>query len=418
MHFKSYKVRLEPNNRQRSQFAQHAGVARHAYNAGLNYCIASYDKEKKTPSAITMHKWLVAEVKSKFPWYYKASKFSSQQALRNLEVSFKNFHLYQKKYGYKNYRFKIVNGKKKIVGLKGLPKFKKKGRNDRFYLEGKILIEKNKIKLPKIGWVKLSEAVPVDEIKNCTISKIADHWYLAFKTEVQTNHTEKKHQAVGVDLGVKQLAVLSNGETFENLKPYKNAKLKIRRDQKAVARKFMKGAENQSANYKKSCLKLAKTHNRVANIRINNIHKITSYLAKNFESVTIENLRVHNMSKNHKLASAILDGGFYEFKRQLLYKKSWYGGKVIIANSFFASSKTCSNCGAIKKELTLDQRVYNCNYCHYRQDRDLNAAINLENLEVSSTLTAFGDESSADSFKPTAQLVDELGRKHQVFNFE
>jgi len=137
-------------------------------------------------------------------------------------------------------------------------------------------------------------------------------------------------------------------------------------------------------------------------------------LSKNFETVVIEDLKPKNMAKNHNLASAILDGGFFEFKRQLLYKKQWYGGSIIIANTFFPSSKLCSCCGNKKEKLKLSEREYTCYNCAVTLDRDLNASVNLNNLAVSFTATAFGDESTG-SFE--LQLVDELGIKHQMFTF-
>jgi len=225
---------------------------------------------------------------------------------------------------------------------------------------------------------------------------------------------EKTGSVVGVDLGIKTLATLSDGNSFANLKPYKNAKLKLRKHQKEVSRRFVKGAESQSSNYKKSVLKLSKTHATVANVRKDNLHKITTYLAKSFETVVIEDLKPKNMSKNHKLASAILDGGFFEFKRQLIYKKSWYGGNVIVANTFFPSSKKCSSCGNKKDALKLSDRTYSCSSCGMIMDRDLNASLNLKNLAVSYTAAAFGEESSADS---SVQFLYELGMKHQVFAF-
>ena len=412
MQYKSLKIRLEPTKVQREMFAKHAGTARHAYNQALNYCNDLFKDGKSIPSAITLHKWLVATVKKKHSWYYEVSKCAPQQALRNLETAYKNFHRLQKQSGYKLLHYKHVNGVKVSIGLQGLPRYKKKGRGDSFYLEdnGKygIRIEDNKVKLPRIGWVKLSETLEVKSIKNCTISRTADHWFITFRVEHILAITKKKELVVGVDLGIKALATLSNGEIFKNKKPYRKAKEKLRRQQKEVSRRFVRGAENQSNNYKKSVQKLAKIHARVANVRKDCLHNLTTYLAKNFEVVVIEDLKVKNMVKNKKLASAILDGGFFEFKRQLLYKKAWYGGEVILADTFFASSKLCSNCGNKKPSLKLSERKYACNSCHLEIDRDLNASINLKNLAVSSTVSALGDGSSVLF---STQPVDELGTK-------
>lgn len=406
MLYKSYKIRLEPNNKQLTALKGHAGVSRHAYNQGLNYCNELYDKNINTPTAIDLHKWLVATIKKEYTWYYDYSKCSPQQSLRDLESAFKNFHRIQKK---SKYTLKDSKGK-----LKGLPKFKKKGIRDSFYLEGNIFINGKKIKLPKIGWIRLSENVSVNSIKNCTISRISDDWYISFKTEHLKENTIKKHSVVGVDLGLKTLATLSNGEVIENVRAYKKSKNKLRRLQKTVSRRFVKGAKSQSKNYNKSKIELSKCHKRISDIRKDVLHKTTSYLSKNFDTVVIEDLNVKGMSKNHRLASSILDGGFYEFKRQLMYKKEWYGGSVIVANRFYASSKTCSRCGNVKESLLLSERVYCCDNCGLQIDRDLNASINLEKLAVSYTVTAFGVGSSVEQ---SIQSNDELGIKHQMFTF-
>lgn len=405
MIYKSFKIRLEPNNKQKSLFKGHAGVNRHAYNNGLSYCKDLYSKGEKTPSAFELHKWLVATIKKEYSWYYNYSKCSPQKALIDLETAYKNFHKIQKKSGYS---LKDEKGR-----LKGFPNFKKKGIKDSFYLDGSIKIQDKKIKLPRIGWVNLSEYIKVSNIKNCVISRIANDWFIAFKVEHNPIKTEKKYKSIGIDLGIKTLATLSNGEEFINLKPYKNAKIKLRKQQKKVSRRFVRGAEKQSSNYKKSVLKLSKTHKTISDVRKDSIHKLTTYLAKNFETVVIEDLAVKNMSKNHNLASAILDSGFFEFKRQLLYKKQWYKGNVIIANRFFPSSKLCSVCGVKNINLKLSQRTWVCENNH-KLNRDLNASVNLEKLAMSSIVSAFGDESSTDN---SVQFVDELGIKHQIFIF-
>lgn len=393
---KSIKIRLELNDKQKSMCVGHAGVARHAYNQGLAYCIDTYKNgDTKFKSAIDLHKWLVATVKKNNLWYYNYSKYTPQEALRNLEKAYKTF--------FKN--------------KKGFPKFKKKGRKDSFYLEGNIKTNGNKIKLPKFGWVKCSEILPNVPIKNITISRIADNWFIAFKYEFTPIKTNKPFKSVGVDLGIKTLATLSDGKIFTNLKPYKNVKKKLRKQQKEVSRRYVKNAKNQSKNYKKSVLKLSKIHAKIANIRKDCLHKITTYLAKSYETVAIEDLKVSNMVKNHKLASAILDGGFFEFKRQLLYKKQWYGGNIILVNTYFPSSKLCSSCGNKKTDLKLSEREYVCTECGTVLERDFNASQNLNNIAVSSTVNnAFGAESSIGSKNPI-QFCDELGMKHQLFTF-
>ena len=361
---KSLKIRLELNNEQATLAAKHAGVARHAYNWGLDVCKKAYLNGEKRPSAIDLHKKLVAEVKKENAWYYEVSKCSPQEALRNLDKAY-----------IKCFREK-----------KGLPVFKKKGIRDSFYLEGAIEIKENQIKIPKFGKVKISEILDIQGIKNVTVSKTAGQWFVAFKIPQAPNlPKQEKINPIGVDLGIKTLATLSDGTFFENKRPYKKLKRKLKIAQRKVSKK-VKG----SANRKKAIQKVAKIHYKIANIRKDNLHKLTTYLAKNHSEVVIEDLNVRGMSKNHKLASAILDGGFYEFRRQLSYKCEWYGSQLTVVDRFYPSSKTCSCCGTIKKELKLIERIYHCESCKISIDRDFNAAINLRNKAVSYTASACG----------------------------
>jgi putative transposase len=210
-----------------------------------------------------------------------------------------------------------------------------------------------------------------------------------------TPPTFKNQEVVGVDLGVKQLAVLSNGEQIEGTKPHKNLLDKLRRLNKSLSRK-VKG----SKNWLKSKLKLSKLHARIANIRKDALHKLTTKLVQEFDVIGIEDLKVSGMVRNHKLARSILDMGFSEFRRQLEYKSVIAGLKIVFANRFFPSSKMCSRCGNVKSDLTLSDRVYCCNNCGFKLDRDLNAAINLKNIAVGSTVSACGLISS-----DTAKLI-------------
>ncbi|NEQ73437.1 MAG: IS200/IS605 family element transposase accessory protein TnpB [Okeania sp. SIO2C9] len=350
---KSIKTKLKVNNKQKTLLARHAGVARHAYNWGLATCISEYESTKKRPSAISLHKRLVAEVKSINPWYYEVSKCAPQQALRDLERAFENFL---------------------TIPKCGFPKFKKKGKKDSFYLEGSIkIIQGNYIKLPRIGIVKTYEILPTVPVKNVTISKKADNWYISFKYDYQTNPTAKGRDIIGVDVGINTLATCSDGSQFANVKPYKQAKKRLTRYQRRVNKK-----EPGSRNRAKAVKKLAKVHKKVADIRADTLHKLTTWLAKNHSTIIIEDLNVSGMLKNHKLASAIADCGFYEFKRQLTYKCEWYGSNLVIADRFYPSSQLCSHCGHQQK-MPLHKRTYECRNCGFSADRDFNAAVNLEN---------------------------------------
>ena len=354
-----FKTKLKLNDQQRTILAQHAGVARHAYNWGLGLTKQILDhnqnnpEEKiKFPSAIDLHKWLVALVKPKYSWYYESSKCAPQYALRQLREAWAR-------------AFKKTSKP---------PRFKKKGRNDSFTLDGTIkVVDHYKIQVPKIGILGTFERLPFGyKPKNVTIARQGDSWYISFKLEVEPNHTPKTVDVVGVDLGVKILAYLSTGIVFSGAKSYKKyenklAKLQWRNRNKVIG----------SVNWKKTQIKIARLHRRIANIRKDTLHKLTTYLAKNHSQIVIEDLNVSGMLKNRKLAKAIADMGFHEFRRQLEYKCQLYGSKLIVADRFFASSKTCSNCGWHNPDLKLSDRWFCCIGCGSFIERDWNASINL-----------------------------------------
>ncbi|MFL9453052.1 MULTISPECIES: RNA-guided endonuclease InsQ/TnpB family protein [Nostocales] len=357
-----FKTELKLNNWQRTMMLKHCGVARHAWNWGLGLTKQLLEHNKVNPddkipfpSAIELHKWLVALVKPENKWYYECSKSTPQMALRALRVAWKDG----------------------LEKRKGVPKFKKKGKQDSFTLEGTIKVKGVKrIQVPVIGILKTYEKVPSVPIKTCTISREADRWFISYKVEVKDLEPGCSltwmHPDVGVDLGVKALATLSTGKVFEGVKADKQHQAKLSRMQ-WLHRNKVKG----SANWKKAQMQIARLHRRVANLRKDYLHKLTTYIAKNHSFVTIEDLNVRGMMANHKLAAAVQDMSFYELRRQLEYKCKLVGTKLIVADRFYPSSKSCSKCGHLKKSLTLDERIYHCEVCNFKCDRDLNAAINL-----------------------------------------
>ncbi len=365
-----FKTELKPNQKQKTLFAKHCGVARHAWNIGLSALkfVLEHNKNNpeqklKIPTAIDLHKWLVAVIKPNYPWYYEVSKCPPQQALRNLCSSLKDF------FSKKKIRGKIVS----------FPRYKKKEKHDSFYLDGSIKTDHFAIKLPNIGWVRTYERLPQGITpKNVTISRKADKWFVSFKVEVTEENTPKLKEVVGVDLGIKNLATLSTGESIEGAKSYKRLEKKLSRLQYLLRKK-----QKFSNNWKKAQLQIAKLHLKIADIRKDTLHKLTTYLAKNHGTVVIEDLNVSGMMANHKLAKAIADMGFYEFRRQLEYKTKLYGSKLVIVDRFFPSSKTCSNCGCKKTELNLSDRIFKCDDCGFELDRDFNDSINLSKVASS-----------------------------------
>jgi putative transposase len=374
-----FKTELKVSKQQRLLLAQHAGVARHAWNQGLALCQqviihnrTNPDDKIKFPTAIDLHKWLVAAVKSTHPWYYEVSKCAPQYALRHLSDAFKSF-------------FKKV---------KGFPNFKKKGRHDSFTLDGAIHIDHKKVKVPVIGWLKTYEILPFGyKPKSVTISKQADQWFISWKIELETNETPKKQELVGVDLGINHLAILSTGEIFDGAKSYKRSESKLARMQYLNRHKQV-----GSNNYRKAQIQIARLHQKIANIRKDTLHKITTYISKNHAVIGIEDLNVSGMLANGKLSKAIADMGFYEFRRQLEYKTQLYGSKLVVVDRFYPSSKTCSSCGEKKSSLSLSQRRFQCDHCGFDCDRDVNAAIKCEKEAVRLTVLACGLD-SADTFR-------------------
>jgi putative transposase len=358
-----FKTQLKVNFTQRQKLARHAGVARHAYNWGHGLCLGilshnadcSPDEKIKFPTAIDLHKWLNKLVKPENLWYYEVSKCAPQYALRHLAQAWQD--CFKKK--------------------KSRPKFKKKGRQDSFTLDGTIkILSENKIQVPVIGILKTYERLSGNyQPKNVTISREAERWFISFKIDVNVTPTEKKTDVVGIDLGIKALATLSTGVSIEGIKAYKKYSNKLARLQRQVSRKSL-----GSANRKKSQLQVQKLHRKIANLRKDTLHKLTSQLCKNHAVNVIENLNVSGMMANHKLAKSIADMGFYEFRRQMEYKSQIYGSQLIIVDRFYPSSKICSNCGSIKDSLLLSERLFGCDHCHLKIDRDLNAAKNLEKI--------------------------------------
>ncbi|MFX1510887.1 MAG: RNA-guided endonuclease InsQ/TnpB family protein [Promethearchaeota archaeon] len=358
--YQAYRYELDPNNRQRTHMAKHAGCARFAYNWGLVERIRRYETKKgkeRFTNSIEQHKELNQLKLSKFPWMYEVSKCAPQAALQDLEKAFHNFRR-----GLKN-RTRI-----------GFPKFKKKGVNDSFRLEGTIKVIGKVIQLPRLGKIRLKEIPAISgRILNATVSRKADRWFVSICVKQErVNPSPVLGPKIGVDLGIHSLATLSNGIAYENPRALASKLRKLKKLSRQVSRK-----SRGSRNRRKAVIRLAKLHWRISNIRKDVLHKITSYLAKNHNQIMIEDLCVKGLIKNRSLSRAITDVGFFEFRRQLEYKTKWYGSELIVAPRFFPSSKRCSSCGFTKKELSLYTRYFRCEVCGLELNRDLNAAINL-----------------------------------------
>ena len=366
---RAFKTELDLNNAQKTACAKHAGAARFAYNWGLGRKIEAYQAGQKVPNAIDLHRELNALKKTELSWMYEVSKCAPQEALRNLDQAYAHF-------------FRRVKEKQAGKNVKvGFPRFKsRKNGLGSFRLTGVIRIFENAIQLPRLGVLHLKERgyLPTDgvHILSATVSERAGRWFVSVQVEMEISDPEPlEKDTAGVDLGVLRMATVSDGNGVDNPHALRQALTKIKRLQRRVSRR-----QKGSANRKKAVQQLARAHYRVANIRKDALHQATSRLAKTKSAIVLEDLNVSGMLKNHHLAQAIADVGLYEFRRQLSYKGEWYGCEVLVADRFYPSSKRCSDCGQIKPGLTLSEREYRCEYCGLVIDRDLNAAINLEQL--------------------------------------
>ncbi|WP_300049563.1 RNA-guided endonuclease TnpB family protein [Malikia sp.] len=285
--------------------------------------------------------------------------------------------------------------------------------NDQFSLDG------SRTRIPNLGWVRMRESLRfAGKILSATVSRVADRWLVSITVDTQDdshlpqaeNEPQDENQvkgesrrsqnqgAVGVDLGISALATLSTGEVIPGPKPHKALLGHLQRLSRGLSRK-----QKGSANRKKAKARLAKLHARITNIRSDALHQLTTDLTRRFHTIGIEDLNVRGMIKNRRLARSVADMGFFEFRRQLTYKSAMRGGQVIVADRWYPSSKTCSGCGHKLDELPLSVRDWTCPACGAVHDRDVNAAINLRNLAVSSTVTACREEGAGLGRKTKAK---------------
>jgi putative transposase len=385
---RAYRVELDPNNVQRTALLRHAGCARWAYNWGLRRKIEEYETHGKSPGAMALHRDLNALKKTAtedggVPWMYEVSKCAPQEALRDLDRAFQHFFR------------RCKQGDKR----KGFPRFKSRKRGiGGFRLTGTIKVTEDgrHVQLPKLGLLRVKERgyLPGPDgdgvrILSATVTEQAGHWFVSLAVEQEIADAEQRPtgDTVGVDVGIKTLATVSDGRTFDNPKSLRGAEARLRRLQKAVSRK-----QRGSNNRKKAVEQLRRQHYRVTCIRRDSIHKATSAITKSASAIGIETLNVKGMMQNRRLSKALSDASLSEFLRQIEYKARWRGAVVVKADRFYPSSKTCSGCGSVKSDLTLGDRTYRCESCGLVIGRDLNAALNLRALAVSSTVTACGED--------------------------
>jgi putative transposase len=385
----AFRLELSSNAAQRQALARHIGVARFAYNWGLERCQKALEEGKRLPSAAELHKAWNAWKRENAPWWTEVSKCAPQEAFRDLEKALKNWKARRARF----------------------PRFKrKKSLNDnKARLTGTIKVFPRQVQLPRIGRVKSKE--PTEKLLNlleeggakilsATISREADRFYVSLTCEVERPDPKPKEvrsedDVVGVDLGLSSFATLSDGTRIEAPKPLAKRLRLLKRRSKQFSRK-----EKGSNNEREAALRLARLHRKVKNLRRDFLHKLTTWLARTKPAIVVEDLSVRGLSRGW-LSRSVADVGWGAFLRMLEYKARWYGATLIVAPRSFPSTRLCSRCGHLHGKMPLSQRVFRCGACGQEMDRDLNAALNLRAYGLAhlmgSTASSAGSDAPGDS---------------------
>ena len=373
---KSFKTEINPTEEQKVKIRKTIGTCRFIYNFYLAHNKELHESGKKFMSSSRFRVWLNNEYlpnHSEYSWIKEAYSKSVTQAVNDGQTAFTRFFNHKSAF----------------------PKFKKKGKSDvkMYFVRNNpkdCLCERHRIKIPSLGWVRIKEKgyIPTTKdgyvIKSGHVSIKADRYYVSVLIEIPDHRiVSNSSEGIGIDLGLKDFAIVSNGKTYKNIN--KSARLrklekKLAREQRRLSRKYenlKKGGSTQKRNIQKQKLKIQKLHQRIDNIRTDYINKIIAEIVKTKPShITIEDLNVSGMMKNRHLSKAVASQKFYEFKTKLLAKCKEYGIELRIVDRWYPSSKTCHCCKNIKKDLKLSDRLFRCD-CGYIEDRDFNAALNL-----------------------------------------
>lgn len=372
---KTYKYRIYPTLEQQNQMTNIFGCVRFVYNLGLETKISAYIANKTNLSCFDLSNQLTQLKKNEATWLKNCPSQSLQDTLANLDNAYTKF-------------FKGA----------GFPKFKNKNAKQSFSLpQGvKVDFEKHKVFIPKLKWMNcIFDREFKGNVKTCTISKTkTNKCFIAIlidtQKELPIKSTIKESTSIGVDLGIKDLAILNDGTKFENPKYYQNAQKRLKVEQRTLSRRFKKNKkyEEQSKNYFEQKLIVAKLHEKIKNQRLDYLHKLTTSIIKKYDTVILEDLDVNSLLQNNSkaMSKAIQDVSWRELRRQLTYKSEWYGNNILFIGRFDPSSKTCSCCGHIKRDLTLHDREWTCKKCNTPHDRDINAATNIKTFGLKNYL--------------------------------
>lgn len=391
---KTYEYRLYPNKEQKILFAKHFGCSRFVYNYFLNKKVQLYIQENKTLSCFDCTH-MITEMRNtdEYKWLKEVNSQSLYQAVVNLDKAFTNFFRSKST----EYKQKALNRKERddsyqlsFKDKKGFPEYKsRKNRRQSFACPQHVEVdfEHNRVKLPKIK--KSIECVFSrtfnGKIKTCTIKKTpTNKYFISILVDIPDVEPLKKSiiqedTTIGIDLGIKEFAIISDGRKIENPKYLKNELKRLKVLQKRLSKK-----ENGGKNFEKQRLKVALLHEKISNKRKDFLHKLTYQLTheNQVNTICLEDLNVKGMMQNHKLAQSISDVSWYNFNLLLEYKADWYGKNILRIGRFEPSSKLCSVCGYKNTELTLDIREWTCPNCNTHLDRDINAAINIKKFAL------------------------------------
>lgn len=360
---KTYRFKLKPTKAQEQTFEQWLGTCRYVYNLCLEYKIMLYKDYGINLSRYDVQRELPL-IRKDYEWVNNVNAQALQDVVKRLFIAYDGFF----KQG------------------KGFPKFAKKGNYNSFTFPQDVILNQDQslVQLPKIGKVKYRKSQPVlGNIKTTTITKEANGWYINLCCEVDILPLPKSENTIGLDVGIKSFIVTSDGEEVPNPKHLYKYQYKLRKAQRAVSRK-KKGSNNR----KKAVHKLAILHLKVRNTRKDFHHKLTTKLIRENQTIVVEDIKVSNMLKNHRIAKSISDVGWGQFSQMLEYKSKWYGrGFIKVAPQY--TSQDCSVCGCRNSELTLKVREWTCESCGANHDRDKNAATNIKNKGLGHSLSAY-----------------------------